>query len=102
MMTSYFRIGGVAIEPPLDFFERVKTFIDAFPEHIDEYENLLTQNPIFVMRTKGVAYLVDRRCAGADAQPVRRLRASGVDVDLRRDASVHGLRELPVQGAGFE
>src|SRR3974390_3175596 len=57
MMTSYFRIGGVAIEPPLDFFARVKKFIDPFPEHIDEYEGLLTQNPIFVNRLKDVAYI---------------------------------------------
>src|SRR5271157_1746698 len=37
MMTSYFRIGGLALEPPLDFFHRVETFIHAFPEKIDEY-----------------------------------------------------------------
>ena len=55
MMTSYFRIGGVAVEPPLDFFNRVKAFNDAFPEKVDEYEGLLTKNPIFVNRLKGVA-----------------------------------------------
>ena len=85
MMTSYFRIGGIAIEPPLDFFGRVKTFIDAFPEHIDEYENLLTQNPIFVMRTKGVAHLTKEDALALTATGPT-LRASGVDVDLRRDA----------------
>jgi NADH-quinone oxidoreductase subunit D len=84
MMTSYFRIGGVAIEPPLDFMARVKTFIDAFPEHIDEYENLLTQNPIFVNRTKGVAY-ISKEDALALAATGPTLRASGIDVDLRRD-----------------
>jgi NADH-quinone oxidoreductase subunit D len=84
MMTSYFRIGGVSIEPPLDFFVRVKKFNDAFPEHIDEYENLLTQNPIFVMRTKGVAHITaEDAVALAATGPT--LRASGVDVDLRRD-----------------
>ncbi|MGA9564428.1 MAG: NADH dehydrogenase (quinone) subunit D [Candidatus Korobacteraceae bacterium] len=84
MMTSYFRIGGIAIEPPLDFFGRVKKFNDAFPEHIDEYENLLTQNPIFVMRTKGVAYIsAEDALALAATGPT--LRASGIDVDLRRD-----------------
>ena len=89
MMTSYFRIGGVSIEPPLDFFGRVKTFIDAFPEHIDEYENLLTQNPIFVMRTKGVAHL-SKEDALALAATGPTLRASGVDVDLRRDGPYSG------------
>jgi len=89
MMTSYFRIGGVAIEPPLDFFARVKTFIDALPDHIDEYENLLTQNPIFVMRTKGVAY-ISKEDALALSATGPTLRASGIDVDLRRDAPYSG------------
>ena len=84
MMTSYFRIGGVAIEPPLGFFDRVKMFIDTFPEHVDEYENLLTQNPIFVNRTRGVALLsADDALALCATGPT--LRASGVDIDLRRD-----------------
>jgi NADH-quinone oxidoreductase subunit D len=84
MMTSYFRIGGVAIEPPLDFFDRVKRFITPFPERIDQYENLLTANPIWVMRTKGVAFLsAEDALALAATGPT--LRASGIDVDLRRD-----------------
>ena len=103
MMTSYFRIGGVAIEPPLDFFGRVKTFIDALPEHIDEYENLLTQNPIFVMRTKGVAYL-SKEDALALCATGPTLRASGVDVDLRRDAPYTGYEnfqfKVPVSNDG--
>src|ERR1700721_1727596 len=57
MMTSYFRIGGLALEPPLGFFEKVKKFADRFPGNVDEYENLLTGNPILLKRTKGVAYL---------------------------------------------
>jgi len=89
MMTSYFRIGGVSLEPPLDLFGRVKTFVDAFPEHIDEYENLLTQNPIFVMRTKGVAHIT-KEDALALAATGPTLRASGIDVDLRRDAPYTG------------
>src|SRR5512136_1737615 len=40
MMTSYFRIGGLALDPPLGFFEKVKKFLDTFPEKVDEYENL--------------------------------------------------------------
>jgi NADH-quinone oxidoreductase subunit D len=89
MMTSYFRIGGVAVEPPLDFFARMKTFNDAFPEHIDEYEGLLTQNPIFVNRLKNVAY-ISKEDALALCATGPTLRASGVDVDLRRDAPYTG------------
>src|SRR6202166_2047517 len=51
MMTSYFRIGGLALEPPLGFFERVRGFAETFPSKVDEYENLLTGNPIWMMRT---------------------------------------------------
>ena len=89
MMTSYFRIGGVAVEPPLDFFARVKAFNDTFPEHIDEYEGLLTKNPIFVNRLKDVAY-ISREDALALCATGPTLRASGVDVDLRRDAPYSG------------
>lgn len=84
MMTSYFRVGGLALEPPIDFFDRVRKFIKIMPEKIDEYENLLTGNPIFMNRLKGVGYLSaeDAISLGVTGPP---LRASGVDWDLRRD-----------------
>ena len=89
MMTSYIRIGGLALEPPLGFFEKVKKFADRFPGNVDEYEGLLTGNPIFTMRTKGVARLVmeDAIALGATGPT---LRGSGVDIDLRRDAPYSG------------
>ena len=89
MMTSYFRVGGLALEPPLGFFERVKQFADRFPEKVDEYEGLLTSNPIWVERTKNVAYLApdDAIALGATGPT---LRASGVDWDLRRDMPYSG------------
>ena len=84
MMTSYFRVGGVALEPPLGFFDRVRDFAGTFPERIDQYENLLTGNPIWTMRTKGVARMTaeDAIALGATGPT---LRGSGVDFDLRRD-----------------
>jgi NADH-quinone oxidoreductase subunit D len=84
MMTSYIRIGGLAMEPPLDFLPRVRAFIATLPEKIDEYANLLTGNPIFRNRLKGVGYLstADAIALGVTGPP---LRASGVDFDLRRD-----------------
>jgi NADH-quinone oxidoreductase subunit D len=89
MMTSYFRVGGIALEPPLGFFERVREFADRFNEKVDEYENLLTGNPIFQMRTKGVARLTaeDAIALGASGPT---LRGSGVDFDLRRDMPYSG------------
>ncbi len=84
MMTSYFRVGGIALEPPLGFFGKVKEFADRFPARVDEYENLLTSNPIWTMRTKGVATISaeDAIALGASGPT---LRGSGVDFDLRRD-----------------
>jgi len=84
MMTSYFRIGGLALEPPLGFFDRVKKFADNFPKRVDEYEELLTGNPIWVERTKGVAYISQEDAIALGATGPT-LRASGVDFDLRRD-----------------
>ena len=84
MMTSYFRIGGLAMEAPLDFFDRVRSFIKTFPEKIDEYSNLLTGNPIFVNRLQNVGHLsaADAIALGVTGPP---MRASGIDFDLRRD-----------------
>jgi NADH-quinone oxidoreductase subunit D len=84
MMTSYFRVGGIALEPPIGFFDRVRDFAGYFPEKVDEYENLLTENPIWMMRTKGVARMTaeDAIALGATGPT---LRGSGVDIDLRRD-----------------
>ncbi|HUZ05683.1 MAG TPA: NADH dehydrogenase (quinone) subunit D [Acidobacteriaceae bacterium] len=84
MMTSYFRIGGLSLEPPLDFYGRVQNLLKMLPEKIDEYENLLSGNPIWVKRTQGIGYLsaADAIAFGVTGPP---LRASGVDWDLRRD-----------------
>ncbi len=84
MMTSYFRVGGVALEPPLGLFDRIRDFAGYFPDKVDEYENLLTGNPIWGMRTKGVAKMTaeDAIALGATGPT---LRGSGVDIDLRRD-----------------
>ena len=93
MMTSYIRIGGVSMEPPLDFFARVQAFIKTFPEKIDEYSNLLTGNPIFRNRLKGVGYLSAAQAIsfGVTGPP---LRASGVDFDLRRDMPYSGYEKF--------
>jgi NADH-quinone oxidoreductase subunit D len=93
MMTSYFRIGGLALEPPLGFFDRVKSFNDRFPANIDEYESLLTSNPIWTGRTKGIAYLSAEDAISLCATGPT-LRASGVDVDLRRDRPYSGYEKF--------
>ena len=84
MMTSYFRIGGLALEPPRGWQQRVRTFIDAFPSKVDEYEELLTSNRIWIGRTRGVGYmsLEDMLDLGVTG-PM--LRAAGLKCDLRKD-----------------
>jgi len=93
MMTSYFRVGGIALEPPLGFFDRVRDFASSFPEKVDEYENLLTGNPIWMMRTQGVAKMTaeDAIALGASGPT---LRGSGVDIDLRRDMPYSGYEKF--------
>jgi len=83
MMTSYFRIGGLALEPPRGWQKRVKDFIDVFPSRVDEYEELLTNNRIWTGRTKGVGFLsledmLDLGITG----PM--LRAAGLKWDTRK------------------
>ncbi len=89
MMTSYFRIGGLSMEPPIDFWERTRKFLKIMPEKIKQYEDLLTGNPIWFGRLKGVGYLSpeDAIALGVTGPP---LRASGVDWDLRRDMPYSG------------
>jgi NADH-quinone oxidoreductase subunit D len=84
MMTSYIRIGGLALEPPRGWARRVKTFIDGFPAKVDEYEDLLTNNRIWTGRTRGVGYfsledMIDLGITG----PM--LRAAGLKIDARKD-----------------
>ena len=57
MMTSYIRIGGLALEPPRGWQQVVGKFINGFPSKVDEYENLLNSNPIWKVRTQGVGFV---------------------------------------------
>jgi NADH-quinone oxidoreductase subunit D len=83
MMTSYFRIGGLTLEPPLGWLKGVEKFVKAFPGHLAEYEGLLTKNPIWLRRTVGVGKLTaDEAIAWGLSGPS--LRGSGVDWDIRK------------------
>ncbi|HWB95275.1 MAG TPA: NADH dehydrogenase (quinone) subunit D, partial [Bryobacteraceae bacterium] len=83
MMTSYFRIGGLALEPPRGWQKRVKKFIDVFPSRVDEYEELLTSNRIWQGRTQGIGYIpVEDMLDLGVTGPM--LRAAGVKWDSRK------------------
>jgi NADH-quinone oxidoreductase subunit D len=83
MMTSYFRIGGIALEPPPNWLDRIRRVIDALPAHIDEYEGLLTNNRIWLGRTKGVG-IISAEDAIAMGASGPMLRGSGVPYDIRK------------------
>jgi len=83
MMTSYFRVGGLALEPPPGWLDRVNAFLEAFPSRLDEYEELLTNNRIWRLRTKGVGVLApeDAIALGVSGPA---LRAAGIAYDVRK------------------
>jgi NADH-quinone oxidoreductase subunit D len=84
MMTSYIRPGGLALEPPRGWADRVRKFIDGFPSKVDEYESLLTENRIWTGRTRGVGFisLEDMLDLGVTGPMIR---AAGLKWDSRKD-----------------
>ncbi len=83
MMTSYFRIGGLALEPPTGWLERVQKFVDMMPARIQEYEDLLTGNRIWHARTKGVGTISAEDCMAMGVTGPT-LRSAGVAYDVRK------------------
>ncbi len=83
MMTSYFRVGGLALEPPLGWLKRVEKILKMMPSRIEEYEALLTRNPIWLRRTVGIGKISaeDAIALSLSGPP---LRASGVRWDIRK------------------
>src|ERR1700737_3656307 len=77
MMTSYFRIGGLALEPPTGWMDRVEKFLKMMPSRIDDYESLLTGNRIWLGRLKGVG-VISAEDAVAYSVTGPTLRAAGL------------------------
>src|SRR5690242_11406597 len=83
MMTSYIMPGGLQADLPPGFDARVREFLEMFPAKLREYHGLLTNNRLWIDRTKGIARLsagdaVALGCTGAT------LRGSGVAYDVRK------------------
>ena len=99
MMTSYFRPGGLWRDVPDGFEQVVRDFLKMIPKRIDQYEDLLTNNPLYIDRTKGIGPI-----SGEDAiqwgltGPA--LRAAGVPWDIRKSNPYSGYErydfELPL------
>jgi NADH-quinone oxidoreductase subunit D len=83
MMTSYIMPGGLQADLPPGFDEKVREFLTIFPERLNEYHTLLTNNQLWLERTKGVGPLTaEEAIAWGCSGPV--LRGSGVAWDVRK------------------
>jgi len=96
MMTSYIRPGGLAYDLPVEFKPTVQHFLSLMPSRIDEYEALLTENPIWKERTVGVGILnaADALALGVTGA---NLRAAGVPYDVRKAFPYSGYENYDFQ-----
>jgi NADH-quinone oxidoreductase subunit D len=83
MMTSFTRVGGVAFDMTPEIEKAIKSFLAYMPDKIDDYEDLLTNNRIWMNRTQGIGVItpeqaIDLSLTGAN------LRGSGINWDLRK------------------
>jgi NADH-quinone oxidoreductase subunit D len=103
MMVTYFRPGGVWRDVPVEFEAAVRNFIKIFPKRIDEYEALLTKNPLWLDRMVGIGKL-DAATALQHGVTGPMLRASGVNWDLRKIRPYAGYEQydfnVPVETKG--
>ncbi len=101
--SSYFTTGGVRWDVPPAFPAKVREFVDWFDTRLDEYEIMLTNNPVYRSRLEGVAVINAEQAIGLGCTgPV--LRGCGVGYDVRRYAPYCGYEEydfeIPVQQDG--
>jgi NADH-quinone oxidoreductase subunit D len=83
MMTSFVRVGGIALDAPRGWDKAFLKFINQFPSKVDEYENLLDNNPIWKIRTQGVGFIsIEDMLDLGVTGPM--LRAAGIALDARK------------------
>jgi NADH-quinone oxidoreductase subunit D len=83
IMYSYLRPGGVVQDVPAEFFPALRKLLDQLLGYFDEYDHLMSQNEIFLARTKGIGILSKETAVNFSATgPV--LRATGVKWDIRK------------------
>ncbi len=103
MMTTYIRPGGLWRDVPIEFEAAVRNFLNYFPKRVDEYEALMTKNPIFLDRLVGIGKL-DAATALQHGVTGPMLRASGVNWDLRKARPYIGYDQydfnVPVRSEG--
>jgi NADH-quinone oxidoreductase subunit D len=80
---NYIRVGGVSRDIPTEFTPKCREFLSIIDGKIDDYEKILTENPIWIARNKGIGIVTeqmvyDYAISGPSA------RASGVNFDIRK------------------
>ena len=83
MMCNYMRFGGLRNDLPEGWLTKCREVVDAFPYFLDEYEKLLVENEIILVRTQNVGVLKPELAINAGITGPM-LRASGVNYDLRK------------------
>ena len=92
MMTTYIRPGGLWRDVPVEFEKLVRDFTDSFPAAVDQYEDLLTKNEIFLDRTKNIGVINTQECLNwGITGPI--LRATGLAYDLRKAQPYSGYEQ---------
>jgi NADH-quinone oxidoreductase subunit D len=100
MNHAYIRVGGLAMDLPADADQPIRAYLQELPARFDEYEALLSKNPIWLERNRGIGFL-----SAGDAQAFGvtgpMLRASGVSRDVRKDEPYSGYEqydfEVPIR-----
>ncbi len=83
MNHAWVRPGGVSQDMPEGTEAKIRAFIDEMRRKADEYEDLLTNNPIWIERTKGIGLLDEQTCLDLGVTGPM-LRATGLALDVRR------------------
>ncbi len=83
MMTTYIRPGGLWRDVPAEFEGAVRDLVKVMPKRIDEYESLLTKNPLFLDRTRGIGKIDTKTCLAMNVTGPT-LRATGMPFDYRK------------------
>jgi len=83
MMTSFQRVGGTAFDMTPAIEKAMRNFLDYMPDKIDDYEDLLTKNRIWMNRTKNVGVITAQQAIDLSLTGPN-LRGSGVEWDVRK------------------
>jgi len=93
MMTSWICPGGLRGDAPAGWFYKVQKFVDGFPKKLDEYNKLVSKNPIWVERLSGIG-VISAKDAIAWGMSGPSLRGSGVAWDIRKANPYCGYEEF--------